>query len=196
MSKYYIKQACEILNTSDYNLRYLEKVLDLEIKRDDMENRFYTEKDITLLRDIIHLKDQGLNYKAIKTVLNAKQKFSDQNNSPDKTQEQNEKNTLIKKNLDTEMKKLDIKIKSIIENTLEDILTPKFSNIENKIDNINNAVTELKKENTTLKSELESNQKEYFNELDKKLEKHKRKTRSKEKKSWIKKIFSSHNPKT
>lgn len=189
MSKYYIKQACEILNTSDYNLRYLEKVLDLEIKRDDMENRFYTEKDITLLRDIIHLKDQGLNYKAIKTVLNAKQKFNNQDNDSNKVQ--NQKNTLIKKNLDTEIRKLDIKIKSIIENTLEDILTPKFSNIENKIDNINNIVTELKKENTTLKSELESNQKEYFNELDKKLEKHKRKTRSKEKKSWIKKIFSS-----
>ncbi|MCH4200168.1 MAG: MerR family transcriptional regulator [Clostridium tyrobutyricum] len=177
MKKYSIKEACEKLNTNSYDLRYLEKVLALNIKRDNLKNRYYTDNDIIYLKNILELKNQGLNYKAIKTVLNAKAKINKKDHSPNNTKE------ILPKN------NLSIIVKSI--NELNNTIMPKFKDIEDKIDNLSENIS---LENTSLKNDIEKKQEEHFKELDKKLstwrEKSKIKQSEKVKKPWYKKIFN------
>ncbi len=50
-------------------LRYWEEELQLPIKRNEMGHRYYTEQDVKQLQEIKLLKEQGLQLKAIRTVL-------------------------------------------------------------------------------------------------------------------------------
>lgn len=50
-------------------LRYWEEELQLPIKRNEMGHRYYTSKDIRQLQEIKVLKEQGLQLKAIRTIL-------------------------------------------------------------------------------------------------------------------------------
>lgn len=66
---YTIGEVCEILNCEHHNLRYIEKTLDLEIKRDKHTDRTYAEQDLNVLKMVFQLRKQGINYKVIKMVL-------------------------------------------------------------------------------------------------------------------------------
>lgn len=66
---YYISEASKKVEVEPHVLRYWEDELKLAIKRNEMGHRCYTEKDIETLRRIKLLKEQGLQLKAIRTVL-------------------------------------------------------------------------------------------------------------------------------
>lgn len=58
-----------MVHVETHVLRYWEEELQLPIKRNEMGHRYYTEQDISRLREIKVLKEQGLQLKAIRTVL-------------------------------------------------------------------------------------------------------------------------------
>lgn len=58
-----------MVHVETHVLRYWEEELQLPIKRNEMGHRYYTEQDISQLKEIKVLKEQGLQLKAIRTVL-------------------------------------------------------------------------------------------------------------------------------
>ncbi|MGL4737979.1 MAG: MerR family transcriptional regulator [Cellulosilyticaceae bacterium] len=65
-----IKEVTEILDIEAYVLRYYEKELELDILRNTQGHRVYREDDIERLRHIKELREQGLELRAIKNVIN------------------------------------------------------------------------------------------------------------------------------
>lgn len=73
---YYISEAAKKVQVESHVLRYWEEELQLPIKRNEMGHRYYTEQDIKQLQKIRTLKEQGLQLKAIRTIiLNAPEKL-------------------------------------------------------------------------------------------------------------------------
>lgn len=66
---YYISEASKKVEVEPHVLRYWEDELKLSIERNEMGHRCYTEKNIETLRRIKQLKEQGLQLKAIRMVL-------------------------------------------------------------------------------------------------------------------------------
>lgn len=66
---YYISEAAKKVQVESHVLRYWEDELQLPIKRNEMGHRYYTEQDVDKLQEIKLLKDQGLQLKAIRTIL-------------------------------------------------------------------------------------------------------------------------------
>lgn len=66
---YYISEASKKVEVEPHVLRYWEDELKLPIGRNEMGHRCYSEKDIETLRRIKRLKEQGLQLRAIRVVL-------------------------------------------------------------------------------------------------------------------------------
>lgn len=66
---YYISEASKKVEVEPHVLRYWEDELKLPIERNEMGHRCYKEKDIETLRRIKELKEQGLQLRAIRVVL-------------------------------------------------------------------------------------------------------------------------------
>lgn len=66
---YYISEAAKKVQVETHVLRYWEDELQLAIKRNEMGHRCYTAENIEQLQQIKMLKEQGLQLKAIRTVL-------------------------------------------------------------------------------------------------------------------------------
>ena len=68
--KYYlIKEAAAKVGVETHVLRYWEEELKMEIHRNKMGHRYYTEKDIEVLTKVRDLKEKGLQLKAIRSYL-------------------------------------------------------------------------------------------------------------------------------
>lgn len=67
--KYSISDAARQLAVETHVLRYWEVELGLHIRRNNQGHRFYDSKDITILKNIKDLKEQGFQLKAIKMIL-------------------------------------------------------------------------------------------------------------------------------
>ncbi len=67
--RYSISDASKQVLVENHVLRYWEEELCLDIARNSQGHRFYTERDIVVLKAIKDLKDQGFQLKAIKIVL-------------------------------------------------------------------------------------------------------------------------------
>lgn len=67
--RYIISDTAKRLNIEPHVLRYWEDELELDIQRNELGHRYYTEEDIILLEEIKKFKDQGLQLKAIKMLL-------------------------------------------------------------------------------------------------------------------------------
>ena len=68
-SIYYISEAAKKVQVESHVLRYWEEELQLPIMRNEMGHRYYTDQNIKQLQEIKELKEQGLQLKAIRTVL-------------------------------------------------------------------------------------------------------------------------------
>lgn len=68
-SRYSVRQAADITGVKPYVLRYWEDELMLEIQRNEMGHRYYTEDDIQLFMNIKELKKRGLQLRAVKELL-------------------------------------------------------------------------------------------------------------------------------
>lgn len=67
--RYIISDASKQVDVEAHVLRYWEVELDLDVPRNEMGHRYYTDKHIKLLKDIKSLKEKGFQLKAIKMVL-------------------------------------------------------------------------------------------------------------------------------
>ncbi len=67
--RYMISEAAKRIEVEAHVLRYWQRELDLPISRNEMDQRYYKESDIELLRRVKHLKEQGFQLKAIKMIL-------------------------------------------------------------------------------------------------------------------------------
>lgn len=64
-----ISEAAKQVQVETHVLRYWEEELQLPIKRNNMGHRYYTMEDVKQFREIKLLKEQGLQLKAIRTIL-------------------------------------------------------------------------------------------------------------------------------
>ncbi|WP_058486053.1 MerR family transcriptional regulator [Defluviitalea phaphyphila] len=64
--RYTISEASEILGLEAHVLRYWEEELNLNVLRNEMGHRYYTDKDINVFKNIKNLKEKGLQLRAIK----------------------------------------------------------------------------------------------------------------------------------
>ena len=67
---YSIDQICALFKIENFNLRYIEKTVGLNIKRNNDSEKIYSQNNIKTLKFIFELNDKGLDYKEIKRVLN------------------------------------------------------------------------------------------------------------------------------
>lgn len=67
--KYLINEAAKEVHVESHVLRYWEEELGLPIRRNEQGHRIYTQEDIDRFIVIKELKDQGLQLKAVRTVL-------------------------------------------------------------------------------------------------------------------------------
>lgn len=67
--RYMISEAAERTGIEAHVLRYWEEELNLDIQRNEMGHRYYTERQLEMLKQIKELKDSGFQLKAVKTVL-------------------------------------------------------------------------------------------------------------------------------
>ena len=67
--RYMISEASKRVDVESHVLRYWQKELGLPISRNEMDQRYYKESDIELLKKVKHLKEQGFQLKAIKMLL-------------------------------------------------------------------------------------------------------------------------------
>ncbi|MBQ6806065.1 MAG: MerR family transcriptional regulator [Lachnospiraceae bacterium] len=64
-----ISEAAKRVEVETHVLRYWEDELQLPIKRNEMGHRYYTIEDVKRFREIKQLKEQGLQLKAIRTII-------------------------------------------------------------------------------------------------------------------------------
>ncbi len=73
---YTIGDAAKKVKVETHVLRYWEEELGLDIGRNDLGHRFYTDTDVELLDNVKRWKDQGLQLKAIRLMLSENGKLS------------------------------------------------------------------------------------------------------------------------
>ena len=66
---YMISDAARMVDVESHVLRYWEEELKIDIPRNEMGHRYYTDAYIKLFKEIKNLKEQGFLLKAIKTLL-------------------------------------------------------------------------------------------------------------------------------
>ena len=64
-----ISETAKLVGVESHVLRYWEEELKLPIRRNDLGHRYYTKEDVEQFKEIKKLKEQGLQLKAIRTVL-------------------------------------------------------------------------------------------------------------------------------
>ena len=67
--RYMISDAANMMQVESHVLRYWEEELDLEVPRNEMGHRYYTEENIQQFRQIKKWKEEGYQLKAIKMML-------------------------------------------------------------------------------------------------------------------------------
>ncbi len=67
--RYMISDAAKIVDVEAHVLRYWEEELDIDIPRNEMGHRYYTDTYINLFKQVKDLKDSGFLLKAIKMLL-------------------------------------------------------------------------------------------------------------------------------
>lgn len=66
---YFISEAAKEVKVENHVLRYWEEELNLPVKRNEQGHRYYTKEDIERFVYIKQLKEEGLQLKAIRSVL-------------------------------------------------------------------------------------------------------------------------------
>lgn len=67
--RYMISDASSLIQVESHVLRYWEEELELEVPRNEMGHRYYTEENIRQFEQIKKLKDEGYQLKAIKMLI-------------------------------------------------------------------------------------------------------------------------------
>lgn len=67
--RYMISDAASMVNVESHVLRYWEDELELDIPRNEMGHRYYTQENIKQFQQIKELKEKGYQLKAIKMIV-------------------------------------------------------------------------------------------------------------------------------
>lgn len=67
--RYIISDASKKVDVESHVLRYWEEELEIDVPRNEMGHRYYTDFHIQLLKNVKELKEQGFQLKAIKMLL-------------------------------------------------------------------------------------------------------------------------------
>ena len=67
--RYMISDAANLVNVESHVLRYWEEELELDIPRNEMGHRYYTQENIQEFQRIKELKEQGYQLKAIRMIV-------------------------------------------------------------------------------------------------------------------------------
>ena len=67
--RYLISETAKLVGVESHVLRYWEDELKLPIRRNELGHRYYTKDDVEQFIEIKKMKEQGLQLKAIRTVL-------------------------------------------------------------------------------------------------------------------------------
>lgn len=171
---YTIGEACELLNCEVHNLRYIEKAVGLEIQRNEFQERIYTHEDLVTLKSVFELKDQGLNYKAIKKVL------EQQGEEVAVTNTESIATDLVMQ--PDNIEKFMSFLANSVEQGVENKVAPMFNGIIDRMEN-------LEKQNQELRDALEQAQQKYYKELYAKLTKLEEAQEVEKNQPWFKRIF-------
>jgi len=68
-TRYIISDAAKMVDVEPHVLRYWEEELGMEIPRNEMGHRYYTDKEIKTFINVRNLKEKGFQLKAIKMIL-------------------------------------------------------------------------------------------------------------------------------
>lgn len=88
-----ISEAAKQVQVETHVLRYWEEELQLPIKRNEMGHRYYTMEDVKQFREIKLLKEQGLQLKAIRSILQKDDSITGTPNKDSETVQAEEKAT-------------------------------------------------------------------------------------------------------
>ena len=139
--RYIISDAAKIIDVESHVLRYWEEELEIEIPRNEMQHRYYTDYYIELFKKVKELKENGFQLKAIKMLL------------PDLMSDKPDSNVdeLIRKVGETTLSEKEEKTDEISQ--VGEIESQKTSDFGNKMEQfqmiISEAVSSALKENTT-----------------------------------------------
>lgn len=203
---YSIGAVCEEIKKRGYkefenhNLRYLEKVLKdiITIRRDQYFNRVYYIDDIDKIEKILTLKEQGLNYSAIKTVLSTEDSKANGSKVIDDVEISYKEELDDYDDIEEETA---VEVRSGYVNEFNNIMHKIiFSGIETsitpKIEEIKTEIHKLHDQNTDLKVALENQQKSHFKALDEKLVKWREDSFTNDKRKeagFFKRLFTNKN---
>ena len=67
-TRYIISDAARMINVEPHVLRYWEEELAIQIPRNELGHRYYTDKEIQLFENIRDLKEKGFQLKAIRLI--------------------------------------------------------------------------------------------------------------------------------
>lgn len=142
---YTIKEASARVGVESHVLRYWEEELKMDIHRNQMGHRYYTEHDIDVLSKVKKLKDKGLQLKAIRGYIEKRQQeINDSNGSVKTTQNKDDhtddKNSADIKEENNEVKKEIVPVKSHTGIMSNEEKLEQFQTIMNKI--LSNAIKE------------------------------------------------------
>lgn len=130
---YTINQVSNILGVSNAALRKYEKDYDLLIPRNELNHRYYTEKEIQVFEQILGLKEKGANIHVIKSLLSRSENLEEQ-------KEQALELVTLDKITGAELKDLMVK-------QIADIMYEREKELEKKYeDKINTAKDEIREE--------------------------------------------------
>lgn len=171
--KYSISEVCDMLNCKPHTLRYIEKVLECEVDRDEFLNRVYSQEQINMLKFIFELKDQGLNYSAIKNILDQQGEIIQ-----DAVEETRKDIVLQEQNL----------------NDFVELLTKRISeevkeSVNSRLEGLTNEIDNLKLQNEQLQLQLHKKQEDHFIEIDNKLMKIREDMKQNNKRSLLERLF-------
>lgn len=79
-TRYIISDAAKMIDVEPHVLRYWEEELGMEIPRNEMGHRYYTDREVKLFTMVRDLKDKGFQLKAIKMVLSALSEENEEEN--------------------------------------------------------------------------------------------------------------------
>lgn len=188
-NKFSIGEVCKILGCEQHNLRYIEKVLGLSIERENNIERSYTIKDIEILKGVFDLKEQGLNYKAIKKVLERGEEVAA---TSENTMELCNINSSLEipKDYDKFIKTLSLHIEKVVESMMSSTITTTLEKyFSDKIEPLEQGIISIEKNNEELKLSLEEMQAKHFREIDEKLMAWRQEQFQKENKGFLSRLF-------
>lgn len=166
---YSSQEVCEMLNEKKYNIVYMEKMLGLNISKDKLSHKLYSNKDIEILKRAKALRSEnGFSYEAIKKKLLS----SDINENNFIREEEDiisEKEIILPDmhssekpgNLD-DVEYLRELMTEIINDRVDEILEKKLDVLKSYIEN---EFEYLRKQNTDIKTKMELDIENYANEV-------------------------------